>query len=179
MPWAVATTPCCCSSPGSGCVPRAGGHSAGGHRLAGREILIRGKGKRRRMPLPVDVGEALVDYLRNGRTGTSRALFVAPRRRTAPSSMLRSSTPCCAGLSSSPGCGTPELRRLPCPASQPGDRSAEQGASLDEVGDVLRRRSRMATTILPNTMSTPCEVLARPWPEPVASTLASVEQGGV
>jgi integrase/recombinase XerD len=42
------------------------------------EILIRGKGKLHdRMPLPVDVGEAIVDYIRNGRRGTSRILFVS------------------------------------------------------------------------------------------------------
>ena len=44
------------------------------------EILIRGKGKLHdRMPLPADVGEAIVDYIRNGRAGHSRALFVSAR----------------------------------------------------------------------------------------------------
>ena len=33
-------------------------------------ILIRGKGKRHdRMPLPDDVGKAIVDYIKNGRRG--------------------------------------------------------------------------------------------------------------
>ena len=41
-------------------------------------ILIRGKGKRHdRMPLPQDVGNAIVDYIRKGRRGTSRTLFVS------------------------------------------------------------------------------------------------------
>ncbi|HKM98896.1 MAG TPA: tyrosine-type recombinase/integrase [Candidatus Binataceae bacterium] len=44
------------------------------------EILIRGKGKLHdRMPLPADVGKAIVDYIRNGRARTSRALFVSAR----------------------------------------------------------------------------------------------------
>ena len=44
------------------------------------EILIRGKGKLHdRMPLPADVGEAIVDYIRNGRAGDSRALFVSAK----------------------------------------------------------------------------------------------------
>src|SRR5690606_989463 len=44
------------------------------------EILIRGKGKLYdRMPLPADVGEAIVEYLRNGRRGASRALFATSR----------------------------------------------------------------------------------------------------
>jgi hypothetical protein len=35
------------------------------------EIMIRGKGKLHdRMPLPADVGEAIVDYIRNGRAGS-------------------------------------------------------------------------------------------------------------
>jgi site-specific recombinase XerD len=41
-------------------------------------ILIRGKGKRHdRMPLPDDVGKAIVDYIKNGRRGRSRTLFVS------------------------------------------------------------------------------------------------------
>ena len=41
-------------------------------------ILIRGKGKRHdRMPLPDDVGKAIVDYIKNGRRGASRTLFVS------------------------------------------------------------------------------------------------------
>src|SRR5487761_1819364 len=44
------------------------------------EILIRGKGKLHdRMPLPADVGEAIVDYLKNGRPGNSRTLFVSAK----------------------------------------------------------------------------------------------------
>ena len=43
-------------------------------------ILIRGKGKwHDRMPLPEDAGKAIVDYIRNGRRGTSRALFVSSK----------------------------------------------------------------------------------------------------
>jgi integrase/recombinase XerD len=44
------------------------------------EILIRGKGKLHdRVPLPADVGEAIVDYIRNGRPGNSRVLFLSAR----------------------------------------------------------------------------------------------------
>ena len=48
------------------------------------EILIRGKGgHHERMPVPVDVGEAIVAYLQDGRAGSARHLFVtakAPHR---------------------------------------------------------------------------------------------------
>ena len=48
----------------------------------GGTILIRGKGKcHDRMPLPDDLGKAIVDYIKNGRRGRSRTLFVS---RTPP-----------------------------------------------------------------------------------------------
>ena len=51
---------------------------------AAADILIRGKGRQHdRMPLPADVGEAIVAYILDGRVGDSRHLFVtwrAPHR---------------------------------------------------------------------------------------------------
>lgn len=54
-------------------------------------IAVHSKGNRiDRLPLPVGVGEAVVDYLRHGRPDTvARAVFVrvyAPRTALAPSS---------------------------------------------------------------------------------------------
>jgi integrase len=45
------------------------------------ELLVRGKGNRReRLPLPVDVGLAVVDYLRAGRpTSNGRRVFLRAR----------------------------------------------------------------------------------------------------
>jgi len=44
------------------------------------EILIRGKGQLHdRMPLPAEVGEAIVDYIQNERRGEDRILFVSAR----------------------------------------------------------------------------------------------------
>ncbi|MFB9898970.1 tyrosine-type recombinase/integrase [Cerasicoccus arenae] len=46
----------------------------------GGVLEVRGKGKRRdKMPLPVDVGEAIVAYIRSLRRGSSRYLFVGDR----------------------------------------------------------------------------------------------------
>jgi integrase/recombinase XerD len=145
------------------------------------EILIRGKGKRHdRMPLPVDVGEAIVDYLRNGRAGTSRALFVcskAPYRPFVNAQIINALL-----------CQAFKLTGLRPPQSYVGSHVLRhslatdllhKGASLDEVGDVLRHRSRMATTIYAQYDVDALRALAHPWPEPVASTRASVEQGGV
>ena len=51
------------------------------------EITVRGKGSRaERLPLPADAGEAIADYLRDGRPGRSRApgrFSCAPGHRTA------------------------------------------------------------------------------------------------
>ena len=45
-----------------------------------RPYWIRGKGKRHdRMPLPEEAGKAIVDYIQNGRRGSSRTLFVSHR----------------------------------------------------------------------------------------------------
>lgn len=44
------------------------------------EILIRGKGQLHdRMPLPAEVGAAIVDYIQNERRGEDRTLFVSAR----------------------------------------------------------------------------------------------------
>ena len=61
------------------------GAAAGRHRLAGRgEITVRGKGNRHeRLPLPADVGEALVAYLQRV-AGPSRPRPAGVRRHHAP-----------------------------------------------------------------------------------------------
>jgi site-specific recombinase XerC len=73
------------------------------------EILIRGKGKLHdRMPVPIDVGEAIVDYIKNGRAGISRALFVSgaghPTNRLR---MPRSSMHCWSKRSKEPASSRP------------------------------------------------------------------------
>lgn len=130
------------------------------------EILIRGKrGLHDRMPLPVDVGEAIADYILNGRAGRSRSLFVTLR---APHRPLRT---------------THAIRRMlvdafakaAVPSPKGGVRThllrhalavdmLNRGNSLDEVGDVLRHRSRTATTIYARHGIETLRALARSWP---------------
>ncbi len=92
-------------------------------------LTIRGKGGRiDRLPLPVDVGQALVEYLRHGRPDTSsRAVFV---RACAPLTALgRSSVSCIVaraarraglGTSTPTACAIPQRRghSTPGPASR-------------------------------------------------------------
>lgn len=130
------------------------------------EILIRGKGKLHdRMPLPVDVGEAIVAYLRNGRAGLSRGLFVsgqAPYRRFKKANVvnriLRKAFEKTDLKPPGKNVGSYVLRH-----SLATDMIGK-GASLDEIGDVLRHRSRMATTIYARVDLDALRSVARPWP---------------
>jgi integrase/recombinase XerD len=130
------------------------------------EILVRGKGKLHdRMPLVADVGEAIVDYIRNGRAGTSRALFVSsftPHRPFKDAQILK------AVLREAF-----EKTGLEPPQKYVGSHvlrhslatdMLRKGASLEEIGDVLRHRSRMTTTIYAKHDIDALRSVARAWP---------------
>ena len=79
---AGAITRSCCCCRGWGCAPARSPRSAGRRRLAAGLLLVHGKGSRQDvLPLPVDVGEAMVSYLRRRPRCECRALFL---RVTAP-----------------------------------------------------------------------------------------------
>lgn len=128
-------------------------------------ITLRGKGSRHsQLPLPVDVGEAIADYLRNGRPhATSRCVFL---RANAP--IVRFKGPaaiCCvvrralkrAGIDS-PRKGAHQFRHgLAC-------QMLRQGATLAEIGELLRHRSSDTTAIYAKVDITSLATLALPWP---------------
>jgi site-specific recombinase XerD len=125
------------------------------------EVLIRGKGGRQDvLPLPADVGEALVSYLRRRPRCQCRALFL---RVTAPRQELNRSTigwvvrAACdrAGL---PRAGAHRLRHTA--ATQ----MLRAGASLPEIGQVLRHREQKTTAIYAKVDRRALRALARPWP---------------
>jgi integrase/recombinase XerD len=129
-------------------------------------ILIRGKGKRHdRMPLPEDVGNAIVDYIRNGRRGTSRTLFVSnkvPYRLFADSQILNSALREAferTGLRPPQKYVGSHLLRHSLATDM-----LRKGASLDEIGDVLRHRSRMTTTIYARHDVDGLRSIALDWP---------------
>ena len=131
------------------------------------ELMVRGKGKLHdRMPLPVDVGEAIVAYIRGGRAGTSRYLFVcgrAPHRRFKAANVVNrvlhrafektGLKPPCRNV------GSYVLRH-----SLAVDLLGK-GASLDEIGDLLRHRSRMTTTMYARYDIEALRSVALPWPQ--------------
>ena len=129
-------------------------------------ILIRGKGKRHdRMPLPEEVGRAIVDYIRNGRRGSSRTLFVSSKVPYQPfvdaqilNTVLRVAFAETGLKPPQKFVGSHLLRHSLATAM------LREGASLDEVGDMLRHRSRASTAIYARYDVEALRSIARTWP---------------
>jgi integrase/recombinase XerD len=125
--------------------------------------VVRGKGRREeRLPLPVDVGEAIVAYhLRGRRRGSSeRALFLgarAPCWRLSP----RAVTGLVCNASIKAGLGPIGAHRLRHTAAT---EILPAGASPVEVGQVLRHRDLSPTTIYAKVDQRSLRLLARRWP---------------
>lgn len=105
------------------------------------EITVRGKGSRHeRLPLPPDVGGALAAYLRDGRPAGTQAREVFAGVRAPHRPLTRGAvTQISAGM----------LRG---------------GASLDEIGQVLRHQRTLTTAIYAKVDYDGLRGLARPWP---------------
>lgn len=127
-------------------------------------ITIRGKGNRHEaLPIPIDVGEAIVRYLHDGHRRVSphcRALFVQVR---APEGAMK---PCGVGdivtrASSRAGLGTMGAHQL---RHGTATQLVRNGASWPETSQLMRHRNAAVTvsyaTIDPELTSE----LARPWP---------------
>ena len=127
----------------------------------GGEILIHGKRDRQdRLPLPVDVGEALASYLRRRGRSECRAVFLkvhAPTGALKNSAVLGVVHDACvrAGV---PPIGAHRLRHTAATAM------LREGASLPEIAQVLRHREIKTTAIYAKVDRTRLRALARPWP---------------
>ena len=127
------------------------------------EIAVRGKGRRTEtLPLPADVGEALADYVRNARPRCAgRPLLVilhAPYTGLTRRHILAVVYRACerAGL---PRFGAHKLRHaVACELLR-------NGASLAEVGQLLRHRDEKTTAIYAKVDIEALRALARPCPE--------------
>jgi site-specific recombinase XerD len=128
-------------------------------------LTIRGKGGRwARMPLPQDVGEAIIDYLANGRSsGADRRLFLrthAPRtgfRGATPISIIASKALARARIDHPRG-GAHIFRHSLA------TEMLRQGSSLAEIGDVLRHQHPDTTRIYAKVDLSALRELAMPWP---------------
>ena len=130
------------------------------------EILVRGKGKRHdRVPLPPDVGEALTDYIKQDRTTASRALFVSGRPPHPPfkdgqelNCILRSAFVKTGLKPPAPYVGSHILRHSLA------TNLVKHGAPLEEIGNLLRHRSRASTMIYAKLDVDGLRSIAQPWP---------------
>jgi integrase/recombinase XerD len=126
------------------------------------EIVIRGKGHRvDRLPLPVDVGEALAAYLADGRPrGTCRTLFLTshpPVRAMHPHTISGVVRYACIRAHLKP-VGSHRLRHAL--ASE----LLRRGAALPEIGQVLRHRNLTSTAIYAKVDRVALRAVAQPWP---------------
>ena len=127
------------------------------------DLIVRGKGERsERLPLPHDVGETIVRYLRHGRPGSAqdRAVFVrvrAPHHRLSPGGV----TYVVEAAALRAGLGQIHAHRLRHTAAS---EMLRAGATLPEVGQVLRHRHARSTTIYAKVDREALRQIARPWP---------------
>jgi len=127
------------------------------------EITVVGKGPRsERLPLPADVGAAIVDYLRHARPGsaTDRCVFV---RVKAPHCGLSTGgvTNAVIAAGGRAGLGSLTAHRLRHTAATGMLRA---GAPLAQVGQVLRHRRALTTAAYAKVDRDALRELARPWP---------------
>jgi integrase/recombinase XerD len=126
------------------------------------EILVRGKGGRHdRLPLPADVGEALVGYLQRRPPSESRAVFVGMLPPGGPLTRKAVGAVVCAACSRAgiPRAGAHRLRHTAA------TRMLRAGCSLAEIGQVLRHEQLRTTAIYAKVDYAALRTLALPWPE--------------
>jgi integrase/recombinase XerD len=128
-------------------------------------LTIRSKGGQwTQMPLPQDVGKAIVDYLEHGRSFcTDRHLFVrvhAPRRgfRGATSISVIASRALARARIDHPRAGAHIFRHALA------TEMLRQGASLSEIGQLLRHQHPDTTRIYAKVDLAALRRLAMPWP---------------
>jgi len=128
----------------------------------GGELVVRGKGRRdERLPLPADVGEALAGYLRRGRPpGVGRAVFItarAPHRALSAQAVQDTVRRACVRVGMEP-LGAHRLRHTAATEMLRG------GATLAEIGQVLRHRELSTTAIYAKVDRETLRALAMRWP---------------
>jgi site-specific recombinase XerD len=129
-------------------------------------LRVRGKGGREcLLPMPADVGEAIAAYLERGRPASAdRHLFLrslAPIRGFLPGSFAIGSIVRYAlqrAKIKAPHTGSHQFRHALAVGM------LERGASLAEIGEVLRHRSPQTTSIYARVDVSALRSLALPWP---------------
>lgn len=131
------------------------------------EIAISGKGPRlERLPLPVYVGEAIAGYLRRGRPHSAQdgSVFV---RAFAPHRALTACAVSAIVMRASKRAGITHIHACRLRHTAASELLAA-GASLQEVGQVLRHQRPETTAIYAKVDRKALRTLALPWPGGVA-----------
>jgi integrase/recombinase XerD len=127
------------------------------------EMMIKGKGGRLdRLPLPVEVGEAIAAYLREGRpSSSSRSLFLTA---TAPIRALSSDA---VGSLVYRACGRAGVARVgPHTLRRTlATETLRAGAPMAEVAQLLRHTDQATSSIYAAADVEAVAALAQPWPE--------------
>jgi site-specific recombinase XerD len=126
------------------------------------EIIVRGKGRREdRLPLPADVGEALVAYLSGARPGTpSRHLFLTCKAPRGPirADLVGDVVERACLRAGSPTVGPHRLRHALAADM------LRHGAGLTAIGQVLRHQDLGTTALYAKVDFTALSAVAQPWP---------------
>jgi integrase/recombinase XerD len=130
------------------------------------EIVVRGKGQVvHRLPLPHEVGRALATYLRRDRRTDARSIFVRMRNPktgfkdgTSINEIVHKALKRSRLEMPAKGIGAHVLRHSLATAM------LRRGASLNEIGQVLRHRSANTTAIYAKVDIEGLRSIARPWP---------------
>lgn len=130
------------------------------------ELVVRGKGSRQeRLPLPVDVGQALVAYLNGGRPAADcRAVFLsvkAPIRAMTSSAVTQTVASACKRAGLAP-VGAHRLRHSAATTM------LHAGVPLGDVGQVLRQTALSTTAAYAKVDRVALRALTRPWPGALA-----------
>ncbi len=128
-------------------------------------LTVHGKGGQRdRLPIPQEVGEALAAYLREGRPCcASRRVFIRIR---APHKGLASSVAICMIVRRALARAKLDPPRRGSHLFRHGlaTEMLRRGASLSEIGEVLRHRAQTSTEIYAKVDLEALRALAAPWP---------------
>jgi len=126
------------------------------------ELVVRGKGARRdRLPLPVDVGQAIASYLRRGRPDSDRReVFLQAR---APFEPIAAGTVASTVRRACRRAGVAEVGSHRLRHTAACEMVAAQ-VPLVQIGQVLRHRSLQSTAIYARTDLAQLRLLAQPWP---------------
>ena len=133
------------------------------------EILVRGKGQRLgRLPLPTDVGTALVDYLRHVRPRCSTRPVVIRMRAPLRGLVGPTAIDCVVRLALKRAGLNPEFKGAHLLRHSLATNLLHRGASLTEIGQLLRHSQPTTTQIYAKVDIAALRAIGLPWPGAVS-----------